>query len=187
MTEAQRAEPATYRPWFQSRPRLMRGVSLVLFAAVAVLHVALGPDAGTGITALFALPVSLLALAAGRAAGVLAGSTAVVFLVVGAVHGDSRPSTTGWAALTVAFVMVGYLLGDASERLARAEEARSAAESQAWRQREAAEINDHLVQGMAAAKWSLESGDIERSLSVLEGTIHEGQRLVSELIRQGQR
>jgi hypothetical protein len=45
------------------------------------------------------------------------------------------------------------------------------------------EINDSLVQGMAAAKWSLEAGRVDNGLAALEETLDQGQRLVSQLIR----
>lgn len=84
----------------------------------------------------------------------------------------------------MALVLVGYLLGDASERLERAVEARIRAEAKMLRERDAVEINDHLVQGMAAAKWALEGGRAERSLQILQATMDDGQRLASDLMRE---
>jgi hypothetical protein len=49
-------------------------------------------------------------------------------------------------------------------------------------QREAAEINDSIVQGLAAAKWAFEAGASDRGLEVLDETIRTSQALVSDLL-----
>jgi hypothetical protein len=51
------------------------------------------------------------------------------------------------------------------------------------RHRQAVEINDTLIQGMAAAKWALEVGQLESAAATLDQTIRLGQQLVSGLIR----
>jgi hypothetical protein len=83
----------------------------------------------------------------------------------------------------VPLLLIGFLLGDASERLNRAEDERLRQEARELRHRQAVEINDSLVQGMAAAKWSLEAGRVDNGLAALEETLDQGQRLVSQLIR----
>jgi hypothetical protein len=50
--------------------------------------------------------------------------------------------------------------------------------------REAIEVNDSLVQGMAAAKWSLDAGQVEAGGQILSQTIVLGDRMVSGLIRR---
>ncbi len=62
---------------------------------------------------------------------------------------------------------------------------RLALETDAQRQRDATEVNDTLVQGMAAAKWALESGRHESGLKTLDDTLRLGHQLVSELLREG--
>lgn len=57
-------------------------------------------------------------------------------------------------------------------------------EAAALLHREAIEVNDSLVQGMAAAKWSLEAGSVDAGLRVLDDTIARGHDLVSGLIRR---
>jgi hypothetical protein len=76
------------------------------------------------------------------------------------------------------------VVGDASDRLRRAEEQRQRFEAAALLHREAIEINDSLVQGMAAAKWSLESGQTDLGIQTLETTLNRAQDLVSGLIRR---
>lgn len=50
--------------------------------------------------------------------------------------------------------------------------------------RQAVEVNDSLIQGMAAAKWAIEAGNHDLGLRTLEETIEAGQRMVSQLIRE---
>ncbi len=47
----------------------------------------------------------------------------------------------------------------------------------------AVEINDSLIQCMAAAKWAIEAGQVERGQVTLDETIRLGQQLVSALIK----
>jgi hypothetical protein len=49
-------------------------------------------------------------------------------------------------------------------------------------QREAAEINDSIFQGLAATKWMLEAGEVERGLTTLEQTMVTAQQLVSRML-----
>jgi hypothetical protein len=51
------------------------------------------------------------------------------------------------------------------------------------REREAAEINDSVIQGLVAAKWSIEAGQIERGLDALTDTIATTESLVAALLR----
>ena len=52
--------------------------------------------------------------------------------------------------------------------------------------RQAVEINDSLLQGMAAAKWALEAGRADVGLERLSDAIVSGQQLVSGLIRDSE-
>ena len=171
-------------PWFRARPRAALVVSVVLFAAVFVLRLADG-SASDAVSMLYTLPVALVALAFGRSAGVVAGAAAVLLVVLWVVVDDQTLSVLGWVARAVPLVLLGALLGDASDRLSRAEQRRLALETDAQRQRDATEVNDTLVQGMAAAKWALESGRHESGLKTLDDTLRLGHQLVSELLRQG--
>jgi hypothetical protein len=53
-----------------------------------------------------------------------------------------------------------------------------------FRHRKAVEIKDSLVQGMAAAKWSIEAVRMETGLEMLTESLDRGHRLVSQLIRE---
>lgn len=173
-----------YLPWFQRQPRLTAVVTVVLFAVVAAGRFALGDDASVAVSMLYALPVSLVAMAWGRRAGLGAGLLALAFIVGWALATGVTLSWVGWIARTVPLLLIGVLLGDASQRLKDAEEERLLHEARELRHKQAIEINDSLVQGMAAAKWALEAGRTEAGLAALEQTLDQGQRLVSDLIRE---
>ena len=89
----------------------------------------------------------------------------------------------GWVARVVPILLAGLLLGDASDRLRRAELARVDLRERELLHQQAVEVNDSVLQGMAAAKWALESGNHALGLSTLNDTIDSGQTLVSRLIR----
>lgn len=174
--------PADHGPWFRARPRVALAVAAMLFTGVLALRFSV-EDPVEAISMLYVLPVALVALAFGRQAGVAAGFVALslVALWVGMVGADL--SVVGWLARLIPFVLLGWLLGDASDRLEEAEARRAALEAAAQRHRDATEVNDTLIQGMAAAKWALEAGRTESGLQTLDETLRLGHELVSELLR----
>lgn len=169
-------------PWFQRRPRLTVLVVLALFAGVLALRLATG-DSREAILMLFVLPIALMAFARGRTGGLLAGVLGVLLMVVWSVLSGTELSVLGWTSRVVPLLLVGGLLGDASDRLRRAEVARRELELTALRHRQAVEINDGLVQGMAAAKWSLDAGRTAAATEILDDTLARGHQLVSMLLR----
>lgn len=50
------------------------------------------------------------------------------------------------------------------------------------RHRDAIEINDSVVQALAAAKWALEVGDVERGLAAVADALGTAQQLVADLL-----
>jgi signal transduction histidine kinase len=169
-------------PWFRQRPRWALGVSAALFVIVFAARLLAG-DAEDAVSLLYALPVALVAVSFGRTAGIVAGLLGVLLVVVWAVAADADMSLVGWASRMVPLLLLGGLVGDASDRLAGAEARHRQLEAAAQRQRDAVEINDTLIQGMAASKWALEAGRYEAGLRLLEETIQLGERLVSKLLR----
>jgi glucose-6-phosphate-specific signal transduction histidine kinase len=173
-------------PWFRTRPGLTLVVAGVLFAAIFALRLGIpGPE--PAVSLLFVLPVALLALARGLRAGLASGVIATVLLTGWSWANDVDLSLLAWATRVVPLVLTGLLLGDASDRLARSEARRVALELASERHSRAVEINDSLVQGMASAKWSLETGDVEAGIRTLRETIGVGQRLVSQLMWESSR
>jgi signal transduction histidine kinase len=169
-------------PWFRERPASTVVVAVVLFASVFALRLSVGGPEDS-VNMLYALPVALVALAFGRVAGVAAGLLAVVLVAAWVALRDVDLSALGWASRVIPLLLLGALLGDASDRLAAADARQRASEAAAQRHRDATEVNDTLVQGMAAAKWAFEAGRHEAGLRTLEETLDVGHRLVSELMR----
>ena len=169
-------------PWFRTSPRAALGVAVFLYVGVFVLRLATKNVADASVM-LYTLPIALVALAFGRRAGVVAGVVAVLLTAVWAQIAGVELSWVGWASRVVPQLLLGLLIGDASDRLAVAERQRRALEAAAQRHRDAAEVNDTLVQGMAAAKWAFEGGRHEAGMRTLEETLVQGHELVSKLLR----
>ena len=170
-------------PWFRQRPRLALTVAVVLYAAVLSLRLVSG-SAVDAYSMLYAFPVALVATATGLRGGAVAGLVAVGLVALWAAVDGVSLSWLGWGSRVLPLLLLGVLIGQASERLRRAEAERLRLEAAATLHRQAIEINDSLVQGMAAAKWSFDSGQVESGKEILEVTLNEAQHLVSGLIRR---
>lgn len=170
-------------PWFRAQPLWTLAVAGLLFVSVFVIHLTAGdiPDA---VNHLYTLPVSLIALAFGRRAGVGAGIAGVGLVSSWTLLAGGDHSVLGWGSQTVPLLLLGYLVGDASDRLEEADRRERAHDAVEQRHRHATEVNDTLVQGMAVAKWSLEAGRHESALKTLEETLDLGHQLVSNLMRE---
>jgi hypothetical protein len=128
----------------------------MLFAGVLALRLLTG-TAVDAYSMLYALPVALVATTFGLRGGTLAGLAAVGLTVVWAVAQDVSLTATGWASRAVPLLLLGVLVGHATDRERRAASEHRLLEEAAMLHREAIEINDSLVQGMAAARWSLDA------------------------------
>jgi len=181
------ADPSTWRvvgdPWFRRHPALALTVAGVLYAAVLSLRLFAGTPADA-YSMLYALPVALLAITFGLRAGAAAGLVAVGLTVLWALVQEVSLTPTGWASRVLPLVLLGVLLGHAASRARRAELAHRRTEAAALLHRQAIEINDSLVQGMAAAKWSLDAGRVENCREILDQTLTQAHDLVSQLIRE---
>ncbi|MGN6578086.1 MAG: hypothetical protein ACTHKG_20630 [Nocardioides sp.] len=169
-------------PWFRASPLAGLGVAGLLFVGVSVLRFA-ADDAADASVMLYMLPVALIGLAFGRWAGAVAGLLAVVLTAAWVLTVELDLTWVGWASRVVPPLLLGVLIGDASDRLAAADEQRRILEAAAQRHRDAAEVNDTLVQGMAAARWAFEGGRHEVGMRTLEETLAQGHELVSKLLR----
>jgi hypothetical protein len=173
----------SHLPWFRDRPALTVGVAAVLFVAVFAVRLLVG-DVEDALNLLYTLPVALVAMAFGRNAGIGAGLLAVVLVGAWVLIDDVDLSPLGWASRVVPLLLLGGLLGDASDRLVMADARQRALEAAAQRHRDATEVNDTLIQGMAAARWALEAGRHESGLRTLTQTLEHGHELVSKLLRE---
>ena len=107
-----------------------------------------------------------------------------VLLVLGwgvIVEPDIGP--LGWVSRLLPQLLLGYLLGDAADRVKAANKHRAALEAAQERHLAAIEVNDTLVQGMAAAMWSLDAGRTEAGMATLRETLELGHGLVTKLLR----
>lgn len=149
----------------------MVAVSIAASIFVAALSLALLKGAYTDASAgLYVFPVALLAVTFGRSVGVAAGMLGVVLIAVEAIVQDGTLTPIAWVAQALPMLILGALLGDASDRLRWAEIERRRLEAGALLHREAIEINDSLVQGMAAARWSLEASSRKRCCLTCQST-----------------
>jgi hypothetical protein len=167
--------------WFVDRPRLTVVTAVVLAIGAAAMLVA-GGEAATAAPSLLCLPVALLATAFGLRGGI--GAAAGAVLLVGgwalAWHGLGA---VGWIARTGPLALLGPLLGHATDRLRRAEAALAGLADAERRQRDAVQLNDTIVQSLAAAKWALERSDLPGGLQIVDETLERCNRMVSDLIR----
>ena len=177
------AAPDLRGPWFIRRPGMAMGVACLLFAGVLGLRLIL-PNPLDAISMLYVFPVALVAMTGGRWVGLAGGILSVSLVAAWALSQSVDLTLLGWLSRALPLMLVGFLIGDANDRLERASQERQARLLAVQRQREAVEINDSLVQGMSAAKWSIEAGRVDNGLQVLEQTVELGHRLVSELIRE---
>jgi hypothetical protein len=177
------AGPVLHEPWFGRHPSLALGVAGLMYVAVFSLRLLTGNPADA-YALLYALPVALVAVTSGLRAGTGAGLLAVALLAVWAVVRDVSLTPAGWASRVLPLLLLGVLLGHATDRVQKAQLEQRRLHEAAMLHREAIEINDTLLQGMAAAKWSLEAGRLDSGKAILDETIEEAQQLVSGLIRR---
>ena len=170
-------------PWFRRRPRLALTVAGALFAGVLSLRLFNGTPADA-YSMLYALPVALVAMTSGLRTGAAAGLLGVALTVLWAVAQEVSLSPAGWVSRVMPLLLLGVLLGHATDRARRAEAERRRLQAAALLHREAIEINDSLVQGMVAAKWSLDGGQVDTGTEILEQTVERAHDLVSGLIRR---
>ena len=111
---------------------------------------------------------------------------AVTLVAAWAVIGDVHLGALAWAARVVPMVALGMLLGYAADRARRAEARQRDTEAAALLHRQAIEINDSLVQGLATARWALDHGRVDAGVALLDATMAEAQDLVSDLIRRAE-
>lgn len=169
-------------PWFRQRRGVSIAVAAVLYVAIFLLRQASkGPADATML--FFVLPVALLAVTFGLLGGLIGGVIAVDLLVVWVLIENVSLSPIGWITRALPVVLLGLLLGHATDRLIQSETERQRLDKAAHWHRQAVDINDSIVQGLAAAKWSLESGKYDSGLATVSDTLDQAQQLVSQLFR----
>lgn len=186
MSFPQRARrPGEVLPWFHRWPALSVAVSALLYAGIFLLRIATGTPADATML-FFVLPVALLAVTFGLVAGLAGGLVAVALMVVWIVTEHVDLSALGWATRALPLLLLGVLVGRAADRLRASEAERVTLDAAAHWHRQAVEINDSIVQGLSAAKWSLEAGKTDRALETVTDTLNSAQTLVSQLLRDAE-
>ncbi|HEX3222852.1 MAG TPA: hypothetical protein VHR35_09815 [Nocardioides sp.] len=170
-------------PWFHRRPHLALAVIGALYAAVFTVRL-LSDSTVDAYSMFYVLPVALAATAFGQRGGLVSSLLAIALIVVYRLISDVSHTPVGWATRVVPLLLLGILLGRATDRARAAEAERSRHGTAALLHREAIEINDSLIQRMTVAKWALEAGRDEAALRALTDAVHEAHRLVSDLIRR---
>lgn len=179
-----RAAPRDLRgPWFAAHPAAALAVSGALFTVVFGLGLAVTAHQDS-ITALFVLPIALAAFAFGERRGLVASAIALVLTAMWGLAGGVHRTLLDWLSAAVPLVLIGGLIGHASERIISACELQLRFERAQLRQREAADVNDSIVQKISVAKWMFEAGRRERGLEVLTETVDTAHALVSDLLAQ---
>lgn len=168
-------------PWFQQRPRLALAIAAVLYVVVFVLRVSI-VNAGDPISHLAVLPIALIAVTFGVVPGLLAGAVGVGVVAGWVLIDNVSISAVGWITRVTPLFLVGGLIGAAADGLREVQETQRQLDAAELRRREAAEVHDTIVQGLAVAKWMLEAGMHERGLEVLTETMVMAQALVAELL-----
>ena len=102
------------------RPRASLALAAVLFPAIFVMRL-IAPEAGDGVTFLYIVPVVLVAVAYGGAAGLAAAAVAFSLSAVWVVIEDVPVSALGFAVRALVFCFVGFVVGRFATQLRRLE------------------------------------------------------------------
>jgi glucose-6-phosphate-specific signal transduction histidine kinase len=168
-------------PWFARRPRLALAVSVLLFVSIFLLQLLVHGTADP-LSGLYVLPVALVAFAFGYRAAMVAGVVAVALLVSWSVSTGTSLSPLAWTSSVVLILLLGALVGASADRIREARRAERYAYAISMMHRDAAEVNDTVVQSIAAATWMLDAGQIERARTLLDETAAAAQGLVSRVL-----
>lgn len=170
-------------PWFRRHPQYAALVIAALFALVTALRLLTTNEAdATGL--LYALPVALAAMAYGRIVGTTAALCAAGLLwawVAG--HPEASLTPLGWASRIAPLILLGVLVGMAADAVEDAAATRVALAVAEVRRRDAAEVNDEILQRLTVAKWRLETGSGDAATELLDEVMGQAQQLVSSLLQ----
>jgi len=165
------------------------GVAVGLFGAVSILQW-FNDGNGQAIAVLYTLPIALLAVTMGQRGG-LAGAAGgfLLFSFFQIVHSSGDIDVTGWMVRAVAMLLLGVLLGRATDQTLASESSalnqqrrRHELEEANSRYAEAVEISDSIIQELVAAKWMVELGQTDQAADVLTTTIVKGEHMVAKLL-----
>jgi len=130
-----------------SRPAL-GAVTTLLFAGVFWLLYAVN-DTREGVAALFAVPITVSALAFGRRGGVVASAISVVLTLTWLITSDTHLGAFGWISRLIPFLVIGLAIGLYEDRTRRNERHQ-------LDERYAGELHDRVVQLLVLASYALQ-------------------------------
>jgi hypothetical protein len=171
-------------PWFGLHRGWATAAAAVLFSVVFIVRLVIS-GVEEPVSLFYVLPIALVAMAWGLRGGLVSAGAGIALVGVWTVIDDVTLTPLGWAIRVLSLGLLGILVGLAADGLEEARRTERELVATQQREREAAEINDSIIQGLVAAKWLLESGDEERSLAYLTESIERTQALVGDLLRQG--
>ncbi len=169
-------------PWFRRHLVAAGAVAVALFTVATVLPYHGGEERDAAIF-LFALPIALIAIAFG-----LVGGVAAAVISAGMLWGHLAGSpaaaltTEGWAVRIVPLGLLGLLVGMAADALEEAARVRTELAVACARRRDAAEVNDAIIQRLAVAKWQAEAAGADAVADAVAEVIEVTEDLVSSLL-----
>ena len=136
------------------------------------------------------LPIALGAVSFGLAGGLFAAVWGYAFFAVFAVSNtEGHVAWDGWVSRAVAMLLLGGLLGRASDqsfgaaqRALQNQLERLEAEEQNRRFGEGLELSDSILQYVAVAKWQIEQGDDMEAIRLLSKALDRGEHMIGELL-----
>ena len=161
-------------------PRFRRlAIAGVLFVAIVAARV-LATDPSDGWLFLLIVPIAIVAIEYAFVGGALMATLASLAVVVLKLSDAMTYSTLGIIVRIAAFYFAGAGVGYLSAERRRREGEIGELERRARTHREALELNDDVIQGLAVAKMALEMGDADKARTTLEATLKRAQEIASE-------
>lgn len=176
-------------PWYVARRDRALWVAAGLYAVICVFE-GLDTNSSDAIALWYMLPIALIAVSWGFRGGLVAAAVGTAcFCAFAELHSTGYMGTDDWVTRIGAMVLLGGLLGRASEQSMRAhinalhnQRKRLELEEEVRRYAEGIELGDSVLQHMAAAQWMLDAGSIDQAAELISTAMEQGQRIVSELL-----
>ena len=176
-------------PWYRAHSRAAVLIAGALFVGVTLARF-FTDGSGEAVDILYSLPVALLAMSFGLSGGLVGAAVGFsLFAIVELTDGVGDIDATGWIARATGLLLLGMLLGRATDqikadqlRTLAAQEQRRHLQDTARRQAEALEISDSILQHLAAAKWMLEQGRDKEAIDILTSTMATGEHMVADML-----
>jgi glucose-6-phosphate-specific signal transduction histidine kinase len=183
-----RSQGASF-PWYRAHSRAAVLMAAALFAGVTMARF-FTDGSGEAVDILYSLPVALLAMSFGLKGGIIGAAIGVsLFAIVELTHSNGDIDATGWIARATGLLLLGTLLGRATDQIEAHQQRTLAVQEQrrhfqdtARRQAEALEISDSILQHLAAAKWMIEQGRDEDAIDILTSTMATGEHMVADML-----